>query len=112
MNTPASDYAAAIEAASRMARRDLDTVLDKLDMDDPAACKRALYTAFPAIVRKYGAMAASAAAEYYASERDAVLGGNYEPLLADPVDEGAMLAKLRYALRYLFEEVDDGDEGE
>ncbi|MBQ6330388.1 MAG: hypothetical protein IJI35_15315 [Kiritimatiellae bacterium] len=112
MEKASSGYAGALEGASRMARRELDAVLDKLDLDDPVSCKRALYAAFPAIVRKYGAMAAAAAAESYGRERDAVLGGHYEALMAEPVDEDAMLAKLRYALRYLFGEVDDGDGGE
>ena len=93
-------------------RAEFEKVIGKLDLDDPYECKRALSKLFPAIVAKYGGMAAAAAAEHFASEREAVLGNYSEPLVADPVPEEAMLAKLRYELRYLFEEDSDGERGE
>lgn len=113
MKKPSSAaYADALEAASGMALDELDALLGKLDLDKPVECKRVLLAAVPALVDKYGAMAASAAAEYYVSERGAVLGGGYEPLLAPPIDRGAVKAKVRYSLRYLFEEVEDDERGE
>lgn len=112
MKKPSSAaYADALEAVSVMAQKELDALLGKLDLDKPVECKQALLVVYPALVDKYGAMAAAAAAEYYASERKGALGAGYEPLLAPPVDHGAMRAKVRYALRYLFEEVDDGEPG-
>lgn len=104
-------YAASLEACSRMAQEEVGALLDRLDLDDPVTCKRVLLIAYPAIIAKYGGMAAAAAAECYAGDRNAVLGGEYTPLLAEPVDAGAVRAKVRYALRYLFGEVDDGDGG-
>lgn len=103
--------AEAIEACSRMARAEVDALLDRLDFGKPVECKQVLLVAYPAIVAKYGNMAAAAAAECYADERQAVLGPGYSPVMAEPVDAGAIRAKARYALRYLFEEVGDGDEG-
>ena len=103
------ELAKALEACSRMAQDELKALLGKLDLDKPAECKRVLLIAYPAIIAKYGGMAAAAAAEFYAAERGDVLGGEYEPLLADPVDAEAVRAKVRYALRYLFEEVGDGE---
>lgn len=104
--------AEALEACSRLAQTEVDALLDRLDLDKPVECKQVLLVAYPAIIAKYGNMAAAAAAECYAEEREAVLGGSYSPVLAGPVDTGAIRAKARYALRYLFEEVDDGEPGE
>lgn len=112
MKKPSSAaYADALEATAGMALDDLDALLGKLDLDKPVECKQVLLVAVPAIVDKYGAMAAAAAAEYYESERGKALGGGYMPLLAPPIDHEAIRAKVRYALRYLFEEVDDGEPG-
>lgn len=113
MKKPSSAaYADAMEAAANMALDELDQLLGKLDLDKPVECKQVLLVAVPALVDKYGAMAAAAAAEYYESERGKALGGDYTPLLAPPIDHEAIRAKVRYALRYLFEEVDDGERGE
>lgn len=102
-------YVDALESASEMAIAELDEVLAKLDLDKPVECKQVLLAAVPAITDKYGSMAAAAAAEYYESERSAVLGGHYKPIVADPVDHEAVRAKVRYALRYLFEDGADGE---
>ena len=106
------ELANALEACSRMAQDEVNALLGKLDLDKPVECKYALLVSYPAIIAKYGNMAAAAAAEFYADERHDVLGGYYEPLLAEPVNEEAIKAKIRYALRYLFEEVGDGEPGE
>lgn len=102
-------YVDALYSASEMAIAELDRVLAKLDLDKPVECKAALLIAVPAIVRKYGSMAAAAAAEYYEAERSVVVGGDYKPIVSDPVDEEVVRAKVRYALRYLFEGDADGD---
>lgn len=99
----ASAYAEAIDSAARMAQRDLDAVIGKLDPSKPVECKAALLAAVPAIVEKYGAVAALAAAEHYAGQRRAAIGGGFEPLLADPVERGAVEAKVRYALGHVFD---------
>lgn len=110
MKKPSSAaYADALEAAANMALDEMDALLGKLDLDKPVECKQVLLVAIPALVDKYGAMAAAAAAESYARERESLLGGNYTPLVAPPIDHGAIRAKVRYALRYLFGEEEDGD---
>jgi len=106
------ELASALEACSRMAQEDVRELLGKLDLDKPVECKQVLLVAYPAIIAKYGNMAAAAAAEFYAAERADVLGGDYEPVLAEPVNEEAIKAKIRYTLRYLFEEAGDGEPGE
>lgn len=97
-------YAEAIDAAARMAARELDGVLDGLDYGRPAECKAALLAAVPAIVEKYGDVAALAAAEHYAAERAATVGGGFDPLLAGPVERGAIEARVRFALKHVFVE--------
>lgn len=104
----AASYAEAIDAAARMAQRDLDAVIDKLDPAKPVECKAVLLAAVPAIVERYGAVASLAAAEHYAEQRSAALGGGFEPLLAEPVERGAIEAKVRYALKHVF----DGGDGD
>ena len=102
-------YSDALKSASNMAIGELDEVLSKLDLDKPVECKQVLLLAVPAIVEKYGAMAAAAAAEYYENDRAAVVGGSFKPLVAPPVDREVICMKVRYALRYLFGEGEDGD---
>ena len=102
-----SGYAEAIDAAARLAWRELEVLLGKLDLGKPAECKAALLAAVPAIWGKYGDVAALAAAEHYKGQRAAAAGEGFEPMLADRVDEGAMRAKLRFALRRLFGGEDD-----
>ena len=102
-------YADALESAASMALDELDAVISKLDLDKPVEAKQVLLVAVPAIVSKYGAMAAAAAAEFYESERSDVIGGDFKPLLADPVDEEVVRMKVRYAMRYLFGDDADGD---
>ena len=110
MKKPSSAaYADALEAAAEMALAELDRLLDACELDKPVETKQKLLVAVPALVDKYGAMAASAAAEHYESERADVLDGSYKPLIAPPIDHEAIRAKVRYALRYLFEEADDGE---
>ena len=98
------DMVAAVEAASTMARRELRREFAKLDADNPAECKRRLLAVVPAIVEKYGNLAALAAAEYYEAERRGALGDDYAAELAPPVDAGAVRAKVRYAMGHLFGE--------
>jgi len=98
------DMVAATEAASAMARRELRAEYARLDTANPDECKRRLLAVVPAIVEKYGNLAALAAAEYYEAERRDALGGEYAAELAPPVDPGAVRAKVRYAMGHLFEE--------
>lgn len=97
-------YEAALEAASQAAQREVGRIWARLDTSRPAECKRVLLEAVPAIVEKYGNMAALAAAEYYEGERRDALGGDFHARLAEPVDPEAVRAKVRWALGHLFEE--------
>ena len=102
-------YADALDSAASMALDELDAVISKLDLDKPVEAKQVLLVAVPAIVSKYGSMAAAAAAEFYESERSGMIGGDFKPLVADPVDEEVVRMKVRYAMRYLFGDDGDGD---
>lgn len=103
-NDGAFAYAEAIDAAARMAQRELDGVLGRLDYGKPLECKAALIAAVPAIVEKYGNVAALAAAQHYEAERSATVGGGFDALLAEPVERGAIQAKVRYQLQHVFGE--------
>lgn len=98
------DYVAALDAASELAQREFREIYDRLDKSKPVECKEILLEVVPAIVEKYGNIAALAAAEYYEAERREALGGWYKAELASPVDAEAVRAKVRYALGHLFEE--------
>jgi hypothetical protein len=69
---------------------------------DPAWQRDLLLDEIPALVRKYGNIAASAAAEWYERTRAKQVGGSYEPVTADPFPDAAIQATVRYKAGDLF----------
>lgn len=61
-----------------------------------------LLDAVPALVRKYGNIAASAAAEWYERTRAKQVGGSYEPVTSDHFPDAAIQATVRYKAGDLF----------
>lgn len=72
-----------------LARRDLEAAFRSLNLVSPDAVRDALLEVVPALVREYGDIAATAAAEWYEEARAAQVGGSFNARLADgfPVDE-------------------------
>lgn len=72
-----------------LARRDLAAAFGSLNLANPEAVRDALLEIVPALVREYGDVAATVAAEWYEETRAAQLGGSYTARVADgfPVDE-------------------------
>lgn len=97
-------YMRALERCSELAREEFEAIYWSLDHSKPVECKAVLLEAVPAIVEKYGKMAATCAAEFYEGERMATVGGAYRARIAPMVDAEAVRAKVRYALGHLFPE--------
>lgn len=95
-------YVGAVNQASLLAQRDFATVWERLDGLEPYAVRDALLTMVPGIVRKYGDMAAVAAAEYYGAERAAAgwPDGVYD--LSDGVPIEQVESSVRYAMGHMF----------
>ena len=69
---------------------------------EPHAVRDALLTIVPGIVRKYGGMAAVAAAEYYGAERVAAGWPDGEYDLSDGAPIEQVEASVRYAMGHMF----------
>lgn len=95
-------YANAVEICSGMAKRELASVVAKLDTSKKKAARDALLAVVPAIVAKWGGLAATAAAEYYENEREQAVGGRYTALLADDEPLENIEESVRYACGHLF----------
>ena len=92
------DFVNAESSASILAQDELEEWYVAADKRDPEAFRDALISKYTDIAYKYGLMAAKAAAEYYKAERDETLGGDYSPILADPVITKQLEANVRYAM--------------
>lgn len=97
-----SRYTAAVELCSELARRDLQSVISKLDTSKKKATRDALLLVAPAIVQKWGEIAAAAAAEYYEAERGMAVGGYYTAFLAEDEPLENIEESVRYACGHLF----------
>lgn len=105
MSSSAFDqYANAVDLCSEMARRELESVVGKLDASRKKATRDTLLAVVPAIVAKWGGLAATAAEEYYESEREHAVGGPYTALLADDEPLENIEESVRYACGHLFAE--------
>lgn len=96
------NYASAVEICSEMAKRELASVVAKLDTSKKKATRDTLLAVVPAIVAKWGGLAATAATEYYESEREQAIGGRYTALLADDEPLENIQESVRYACGHLF----------
>ena len=71
------------DEATRRAVAALDAAVGHLDLSRPEIARDALLEAFPAIVWRYGDVAAAAAAQWYEQMRAGAVDGPYEAILAD-----------------------------
>lgn len=100
------NYCKALNNASMLAQRDLLKLRGMLDMSDPELVKYALLKCYPALVDKYGDMAATAAVTRYETARMATMGEDgYTAYLANRRDIARLEAQVHYAMGHMF---DDG----
>lgn len=97
-----SDYTAALNNASLLAQKEIMEAVEQIDLDRPRMARNAIIPIMTAIVTKYSNMAALAAAEYYETERQDALGGDYRAVLAESVPPEQIERAVYYATGYLF----------
>lgn len=83
--------------AVRMAQDDLLAFLASIDVDNTAVLTDALRSFLPALVREYGDIAATAAAEWYEEVRAVQLGGSFSAILGDTFPEEALISTAEWA---------------
>ena len=102
-------YAKALDACSALARRELEAFVGRLDTSRKKDCRDALLAFVPALVERYGTIAATASAEYYEQVRSGQIGGTYRARLADGEPIEKIESTVRYACGHLFvKEQEDG----
>lgn len=87
-----------------LAVADLQMVFDSVDLSKPEQVRDALLETVPPLVREYGEVAATAAAEWYEEVRGREVGGRFSARLGDLSDEAAMEGTVRWSARHLWEE--------
>ena len=104
----ADDLVAANRAIRKLSAAEVASLWSTLDLEDVEATKVALLRVMPAIVFKYGDMAAAIAADLYDEWRSNVReGAKYRALMADIADVSKVEASTRYAIDGLFREPTD-----
>ena len=91
-------YVEAVETASLLAQKDLEDFISRLDLSRKMESRDAILAFVPAVVEKYGDMAAEAARDYYEQERRRQIGGTYKAKVFPVSDESreALLESVRY----------------
>lgn len=101
-------YMDAMDKCSKLAQIELAKVWNRIKDEPPAIQRDALIEASIAIVKRFGDIAALAAAEYYEDERSQAIQEPYEALLAETVPDEQIEASVRYACGHL----DWGEDGD
>lgn len=100
-------YVEAVEDIVALAKKDLESVVAELDTSRKKDTRDALLVIVPAIVDKYGEMAAAVAAEHYEQERHRQIGGAYHAKLGSADSLEAIESTVRYACGHLFGKEDN-----
>lgn len=91
-----------------LAERDLRDLWRSLDMGRPEAARDALLEAFPAVTFRYGAAAATIAADWYDDLRFTEgVQGRFAAEMADPVAPEYVRSRVRYGAAHLFTDTPD-----
>ncbi len=85
-----------------LARRDLAAAFGSLNLANPEAVRDALLEIVPALVREYGDVAATVAAEWYEEVRAGQVGGSYFAQTASTFPEEQMAATVRREAGHLW----------
>ena len=88
-----------------MAKRDMDALVGMLDLSSPEAARDAVLEIMPQLVREYGEIASTAAAEWYEDIRAAAgVTTRHTTALSGGADMAQVEASARYATGHLFGE--------
>lgn len=90
------------DALVSQARADIAAFFYGWDVTDPADMRDALLEIVPSLVREYGDLAGTAAAEWYEELRTGAVGGPYNAVLADGASDAAVEGSVRWAAGELF----------
>lgn len=85
-----------------LAQREMRQLWESIGNLSPEWQRDLLLDEVPALARKYGDIAATAAAEWYEQTRAQSVGGTYEALTADSFSDEAVQASIRYKAGSLF----------
>lgn len=96
---------AATQQVVKLAQKDLTTLFARFEGVAPELVRDALLEAMPALVERYGASAASVAADWYERVRAEQVVGRYAAALGDGAAEAAVTGSVRSAARHLFDGV-------
>ena len=105
-------YVEAVEAASILAQEEIEAFVSRLDLSKKMESRDALLAFVPAVVERYGDIAAEAARDYYEQERRRQIGGTYEAKAFPMSDEDreALFESIRFFCGILFED-GEGEDG-
>ena len=84
-----------------LALADFRSVIAKMDSLPADEIRELLLESFPALVERYGDVAAAAAAEFYEEARAAAIGGNYQALLSAVGDVEELRRLLLWGMQSL-----------
>lgn len=108
MNEAYRNYIKAMDAASKLANDEFETLWAKLDVNNARETRDILIELLPALIEKYATIAATATAEYYEATRAEYIPEPYQAVLPDElVNPEQVEGSIRFAVRHLFGEVDD-----
>lgn len=93
---------AGIETLVADAQADIASFFYSWNITEPSEMRDALLELVPSLVREYGDVAATAAAEWYEDLRSAAVPGVYTAALANPVPDEAVVGSVRWAAGELF----------
>src|SRR5690606_16018624 len=88
--------------AVELARAELVRLVGVLDFGQPDLVRDALLEAVPVLVREYGDVAATAAAEWYEEVRAASVGGTYTAQLGAGASADDVTSSVRWAAGHLY----------
>lgn len=86
-----------IDALVSQAQGEITSFFYSWNITDPSELRDALLELVPSLVREYGDIAGTAAAEWYEELYAANVGGNYNAALADPVPGAAVEGSVRWS---------------
>ncbi|MBT1166722.1 hypothetical protein [Bifidobacterium simiarum] len=92
--------------AVELAREELAALWRRIRPLEPETQRDLLLDYLPALVGRYGGMAAAAAADWYEATRGEYVPGSYDAVLADAFPDDAVRASVKWRAGALFE----GDE--
>lgn len=91
-------YVNAQASAAMLAQRDFVDWWTHTDRRDPEKLRDAAISKMSQLVYKYGLLASRAAADWYETERNAQIRGNYDAEMPDPLNTEQVEQAVRFAM--------------